>query len=282
LGRHRLVVRGRADRGSCLIGAACGAIIALVTTAASKLDGFWNSDTLIPAKRGAYEVTEAEAPELLAAIRAFAHRAAIPVPRVYLIDSPLINALAAGRSPRHSALCLTTGLLQAFTRDEVDGVIAHELGHIVRRYAALATAVAGLSAAVSLLAPFAAFYWMGFAGGLLTLIVTPLVAVVMQLAILRACEYGADTFAARLCGRPAAVASGLAKLSSPAPTLPRAMTDSPLAKTLSWLGDRLSGHKVDNLFASHPRIENRIAALEKLSREMGLGGFGEGVVWHRP
>jgi heat shock protein HtpX len=258
---------------SWLIGAACGALIALVSTAASKLNRFWNGDTLGPARRGASELNEADAPELLAAVRELARRAKIPTPRVYLIKSPLVNALATGRSPRHTAICLTSGLLQAFTRDEVNGVVAHELGHVVHRYPVVATTVAVVAAAIALLAPLAAFFRLGIVGGLVMLIVTPLAAAVVQLAILRACEYDADNFGARLCGRPSVIASGLAKLSPSALTPLAAVTDGHVAKILTALGAHLWGHKTDNLFASHPRIENRIAALEALSRKMGLGGF---------
>jgi heat shock protein HtpX len=266
--------------GACLVGAAGGAIIALVSTAATKLGSVWNSDTLIPAGRSGREATGTDAPELLAAVRELAQRAAIPAPRVYLIDSTQFIALAAGRGPGHAAICLSTGVLEAFSRDEIDGIVAHELAHIVHRYSLMATAAAMLAAIVALAVPLAAFFRFGFAGGLVTLIVAPFAAVIVQLAILRGREYGADRFAARLCRRPAALASVLARLVPPEEIVPRAARGGFLVTALFSLADRLSAGKRDNLFASHPRMENRIRALEKLSRAMGVGDTGSASAAH--
>ena len=151
-----------------LLGAVLGLVFGLVSTAATKLLYLWNDDKFAPQRRGGRRVQEHEAPELVATLRDLARRAGIPVPNLYVIESPTkANALAAGRGRRHAAICVTTGLLHALSRDELAGVLAHELGHVLRRSAVIKTTAAVLGAAVSLLPPFGIFFGLGIGVSLL-------------------------------------------------------------------------------------------------------------------
>ena len=155
-----------------LLGAVLGLVFGLVSTAATKLLYLWNDDKFAPQRRGGRRVQEHEAPELVATLRDLARRAGIPVPNLYVIESPTkANALAAGRGRRHAAICVTTGLLHALSRDELAGVLAHELGHVLRRSAVIKTTAAVLGAAVSLLPPFGIFFGLGIGISLLLMFV---------------------------------------------------------------------------------------------------------------
>ena len=184
------------------IGAVLGAIYGLVSTAATKLFGLWNSHELVPKRRGGREVDAGSAPQLVAIVNELSQRAAIPTPRLYVIVSPRANAVAAGRDRRHASICVTTGLLHALTRDELAGVLSHELAHVLQRSALTRTAAATLAAALSLLLLFGPVLRSRIGLSLLLLVIALLAAFFGQLAIGRAGEYAADECGARLSGRP--------------------------------------------------------------------------------
>jgi heat shock protein HtpX len=265
-----------------LIGGGSGAFIALMIAAATNLFSYWNADRLVLSMHGAQEVDEHSAPELVAIVRELAQRAGLPMPRVYLMDSPQPNAFATGRSPQHAAVCATTGLLNTLSRDEIAGVIGHELGHVRNHDTLTMTITATIAGAISMLAQFGMFFrggnrdnsGLGIIGSVLMLILAPLAAMVVQMAISRSREYAADNLGAHISGRPDALASALVKISRIAEQVPNDTAEAHPATAPLFIINPLSGRGMDNLFSTHPSTANRIAALEKLSREMGPGGFG--------
>jgi heat shock protein HtpX len=218
-----------------------------------------------------------------AIVRELAQRGGLPMPRVYLMDSPQPNAFATGRNPQHAAVCATTGLLNTLSRDEIAGVIGHELGHVRNHDTLTMTITATIAGAVSMVAQFGMFFrggnrdsnnGLGIVGSVLMLILAPLAAMIVQMAISRTREYAADNLGARISGRPDALASALVKISRIAEEVPNDTAETHPATAPLFIVNPLSGRGMDNLFSTHPSTENRIAALEELSREMGLGGFG--------
>lgn len=261
------------------IGGVQGAMIAFVIAAATNLFSYWNSDRMVLSMHNAKQVDEQSAPELVGIVRELSQRAELPMPRVYLMDSPQPNAFATGRNPQHAAVCATTGLLEKLNRDEVSAVIAHELGH-VRNHDTLTMSVAAtIAGAISMLANFGMFFGGGrrnnVVGSLLMLILAPIAAMIIQMAISRTREYAADEFAGRLSGRPDALASALVKISNMTHAVPNETAEANPSTAPLFIVNPLSGQGMDNLFSTHPRTENRVAALEKLSRDLGMGGFSE-------
>jgi heat shock protein HtpX len=203
------------------------------------------------------------------------------MPRVYLMDSPQPNAFATGRNPQNAAVCATTGLLNTLSRDEIAGVIGHELGHVRNHDTLTMTITATIAGAISMLAQFGMFFrggnrdsGLGIVGSVLMLILAPLAAMIVQMAISRTREYAADNLGARISGRPDALASALVKISRIAVEVPNDTAETHPATAPLFIVNPLSGRGMDNLFSTHPSTENRVAALDKLSREMGVGGFG--------
>jgi heat shock protein HtpX len=265
-----------------VIGGGSGALIALIIAAGTNLFSYWNADRLVLSMHGAQEVDEHSAPELVAIVRELAQRAGLPMPRVYLMESPQPNAFATGRNPQHAAVCATTGLLNTLSRDEIAGVIGHELGHVRNHDTLTMTITATIAGAISMLAQFGMFFrggnrdnsGLGIVGSVLMLILAPLAAMVVQMAISRSREYAADNLGARISGRPDALASALIKISRVAEAVPNDTAETHPTTAPLFIVNPLSGRGMDNLFSTHPSTENRIAELEKLSREMGLDGFG--------
>jgi heat shock protein HtpX len=265
-----------------LIGGGSGALIALIIAAGTNLFSYWNADKLVLSMHDAQEVDERSAPELVAIVRELAQRASLPMPRVYLMDSPQPNAFATGRNPQHAAVCATTGLLNTLSRDEIAGVIGHELGHVRNHDTLTMTITATIAGAISMLAQFAMFFrggnrdsnnGLGIVGSVLMLILAPLAAMIVQMAISRTREYAADNLGAHISGRPDALASALVKISRVAEAVPNDTAEAHPTTAPLFIINPLSGRGMDNLFSTHPSTENRIAALKELSREMGLGGF---------
>lgn len=259
-----------------MIGGEAGMLIALAVAAATNVFAYWNSDKLVLRMHGAQEVDEAAAPELYQMVRELSGRAGLPMPRVYLMDNPQPNAFATGRNPENSAVAATTGLLHALSREEVAGVMAHELAHIKNRDTLTMTVTATLAGAISMLAQFGLFFGgnrnnnpLGAIGTIAMVILAPLAAMVVQMAISRSREYVADRDGAIIAGRPRWLASALAKISNAAHQIPNETAEANPATAHLFIVNPLSGERMDNLFSTHPAMENRIAALEQLEREMG-------------
>jgi heat shock protein HtpX len=269
-----------------LIGGAGGAMIAFLIAAAMNLVSYWNADKLVLSLHGAHPVDERSAPELVALVRELAQRANLPMPQVYVMESAQPNAFATGRNPRHAAVAVSTGLLNMLNRDEIAGVIAHELSHISNRDTLTMTITATIAGAISMLAQFGLFFGggargnngAGMIGTLVMVILAPLAAMIVQMAISRTREYAADELGAHISGRPDALASALAKISSAAHMIENETAERAPATAHLFIVNPLSGQRMDNLFSTHPATENRIAALQRLAQEMGRGvaqsGFG--------
>jgi heat shock protein HtpX len=264
-----------------LIGGQAGAIIALLVAGAMNLFAYWNADKMVLSMHGAQEVDEASAPELYRLVRQLAQRGGLPMPRVYIMDNPQPNAFSTGRNPQNSAVAVTTGLLNTLTHDEVAGVVAHELAHVYNRDTLTMTITATIAGAISMLAQFGLFFsgsrdnnnGLGLIGTLAMVILAPIAAMLVQMAISRTREYAADELGARLVGRPVSLASALAKISNAAHMIENDTAERNPATAHMFIINPLSGQRMDNLFSTHPAVENRIAALDALAREMGQGGF---------
>ncbi len=250
-------------------GGARGALIAFAVAAAMNLFSYWNSDKIVLKMHGAREVDDASAPDFVRMVRTLAQRAQLPMPRVYIIDSPHPNAFATGRNPENAAVAATTGLLGMLSREEIEGVMAHELGHVKNRDTLVMTMVATIAGAISMLANFGMFFRSGDSRGnavatLLAVIVAPLAAMIVQMAISRTREFGADRAGAEISGNPRALASALAKISRGAQAIPNPVSErTPAAAQLYIVPTQVS-----DLFSTHPATEKRIAALEALAQDM--------------
>lgn len=257
-----------------MIGGRAGALIAFVVSAGMNLFAIWNADKVVLRMHGAREVDAGSAPEFVGLVERLARDAALPMPRVFIVDSPHPNAFATGRNPEHAAVAATTGLLAMLDRDEVEAVMAHELGHIRNRDTLIMTVTATLAGAISMLANFGMIFGGRDGEGrgnplamLAAVIIAPLAAALVQMAISRTREYGADRAAAEISGKPMALASALAKLARGAAAIPNPVVDrNPAAANLYIVEP---GRTMDNLFSTHPKPENRIAALSEIARDMG-------------
>jgi heat shock protein HtpX len=263
-----------------LIGGANGAMIALVIAAAMNLFTYWNSDRMVLSMYGAHEVDAHSAPDLVNLVAELAGRAGLPMPRVFVMDNPQPNAFATGRNPENAAVAVTTGLMQQLSAEELAGVIAHELAHIKHHDTLLMTITATIAGAISMLAQFGMFFGghrdnnsgPGIIGSIAMMILAPFGAMLVQMAISRTREYAADNLGGRIVGQPMWLASALAKIENAAHEVPNWEAERNPASAHMFIVNPLSGHGVDNLFATHPSTENRIAALQQLAAELAAGG----------
>ena len=256
------------------IGGRSGMTIALVLALLMNLGTYWFSDKIVLAMYRAREVTEAEAPGLYSIVRGLSQKAGLPMPRVYIIDADQPNAFATGRNPKHAAVAVTTGIMRILTDEELAGVIAHELAHIKHRDILISTIAATIAGAISYLAHMAqwALLFGGFSrdddeGGnpiaaLIIMIVAPLAAVIVQMAISRSREFAADAGGAKIAGNPRWLASALRKLEMASRRIP--LNANPATSHL-FIVNPLSGQSLMKLFSTHPPIEERIARLESMT-----------------
>src|SRR5689334_11908024 len=265
-----------------LIGGASGAMIALVVAAATNLFAYWNSDRMVLSMYGAHEVDRNSAPDLVHLVAELAGRAGLPMPRVFVMDEAQPNAFATGRNPQNAAVAVTTGLVQSLSREELAGVIAHELAHVKHHDTLLMTITATVAGAISMLAQFGMFFvghrdnnnGPGVIASVVMMILAPLAAMLVQMAISRTREYAADNLGARIAGQPMWLASALVKIESAAHQIPNMEAEHNPATAHLFIINPLSGHGIDNLFATHPSTANRIATLQQLATELGASGAG--------
>lgn len=257
-------------------GGASGMTVALVLAGACNAVTYWFSDKIVLKMYRAREVARTDEPGLLEIVNYLAMKAQLPMPRVYLIDEAQPNAFATGRNPEHGAVAVTSGILQLLTREELQGVIAHELAHIKNRDILIGTVAATVAAAISYVAQIA--QWGMLFGGrnndgeesgnplaaLAMMIIAPIAALLIQLAISRSREYGADAAAARITDNPLYLASALNKLQIAGRQVP--LQASP-ATAHMFIVNPLSGGGITKLFSTHPPIEERIARLQRLTHE---------------
>ncbi len=258
-----------------LVGGSGGAFIAFLVAAGVNLFSYWNADQLVLRMHQAREVDESSAPELYAIVRELSGRAGLPMPKVYIMDNPQPNAFATGRDPKNAAVAATTGILRQLTREELAGVIGHELTHVRNRDTLTMTIAATIAGAISMLANFAFFFGgnrnnpLGIVGVLLAAITAPIAALLIQMAISRTREYSADRGGAELCGNPLWLASALAKIEGAAKRTPMTTAERNPATAPLFIVNPLTGERMDNLFSTHPATANRIAALEQMARSGG-------------
>jgi heat shock protein HtpX len=260
------------------IGRGPGMTIAFCIAAATNVFAYWNSDKMVLAQQGAEEVDEARAPELYSIVRQLAANANLPMPRVYIIQSEQPNAFATGRNPNNAAVAASAGLLRMLSKEEISGVLAHELAHVKNRDTLTMTIAATIAGAISMLANFGMFFGGGQRDGeggggivstLLAVFVAPIAAAIIQMALSRSREYAADHDGAEICRRPLWLASALQKIDRAAHQIPNEQAEAHPASAPLYIVNPLTGGGMDNLFSTHPNTENRIAALVEQAREMG-------------
>lgn len=270
------------------IGGTQGMVIAFVMALAINLFSLWNADTLVLRMYGAQEVDAQSAPQYYGLVQQLAARADLPMPRVYVMNNPQPNAFATGRSPDHSAVCASTGLLDMLSYEELSGVLAHELSHIKNCDTLTMTVAATIGGAISMLAQWMQFSLLfgggrrnnnsglGWIGTLVAAIVAPMAAGLVQMAISRSREYQADRMGAMICGNPLWLASALTKLQSAAHRIVNEQAEAVPATAHMFIVNPLSGRGFDNFFSTHPSMENRVLELEELAREMGISEYNQG------
>jgi len=258
-----------------LIGGETGLVLALVLAAGMNLFAFWNSDKVVLRMQGAEPLTPADSRSLYELTEGLAANAGLPMPALWVIRSDQPNAFATGRNPENAAVAVTEGLLRSMSREEVAGVIAHELAHIKNRDTLLMTITATLAGAISMLANFAFFFGgrdrgIGIVGTLALMILSPLAAALVQGAISRTREYEADRVGAEICGQPLWLASALERLGVLSGRIDNIAAEKNPAMAHMYIVNPLHMMAHDSLFATHPPIEKRVAAL----RGMARGGSG--------
>lgn len=253
-----------------LAGGASGMMIALVIAVGMNVFAWWNSDKMVLRYYGAREVDESTAPDLYNMVAQMAENATMPMPRVYIIDNDQPNAFATGRNPENAAVAATTGLLRRLNSGEVAGVMAHELAHIKNRDTLIMTITATLAGAISMLANFMMFFGggnnrMGIVGTIAMMILAPLAASLVQMAISRSREYEADKVGAEICGKPEWLASALEKIASKAAVIDNNAAERNPATAHMFIINPLHMHSVDGLFSTHPSTDERIRRLRAMT-----------------
>ena len=265
-----------------LIGGTTGMIIALVVAIGMNGFAYWNSDKMVLKMYGARQVTEKEAPSLVRLVADLAMRAELPMPKVFIMDNPQPNAFATGRNPENAAVAVTSGLMKIMTKEELAGVIAHELAHIRNRDTLTMTVTATLAGAISMLANFAFFFGGnrdsrgGIIGMLAIMILAPLGAMLVQMAISRTREYSADHTGSEICGNPDWLASALQKLDKAARGIENVPAEKNPASASLFIINPLHGQRADNLFSTHPATANRVRKLKELAQSV-MPGKGRSV-----
>jgi heat shock protein HtpX len=265
-----------------LVGGPIGMGVALVIAVIMNGYAYWNGDKLVLRMQGAREIDVATASPVVRTfiedVHHLADSAGLPRPKVCIIDTPQPNAFATGRDPKHAAVAATTGLLSMLSRQEVAGVMAHELAHVQNRDSLVMTITATLAGAITMLANIALFFGGnrergGAVTAILIMILAPAAAGIVQMAISRSREYEADRRGALICGQPLWLASALEKIDRHAHSVRNQRAEASPAMSHMYIINPLAGLKRDNLFSTHPATANRVAALRRLAGEMGEGGI---------
>ena len=264
------------------LGGSEGAMLMLLISLGMNFFSYWFSDSIVLKSYGAREITNAEAPDLYQLVAKLAEKAELPMPKVCIINSDVPNAFATGRNPSHAAVAVTTGIMRALDYNELSGVLAHELSHVKHRDTLISTIAASIAGVISMIAQIAQFAAIfggrssdddrdgGIVGSLVTIIIAPLAAAVIQMAISRSREYDADKSGGEICGNPMYLANALQKIERYAQhaVLPNATQ----ATSHLFIINPLSGAKkaFSSLFSTHPATSDRIERLHEQAREMRL------------
>ena len=264
-----------------LMGGRQGAVFALIMAGAMNFFSYWFSDKMVIAMYRGRQVSAEDDPELYGIVQELAQRANLPMPRVYMLPQETPNAFATGRNPQHAAVAVTAGIRRILTKRELAGVLGHELTHVLNRDILVSTIAATLAGAISYLAYMA--QWAAIFGGgrsrddeggggnvfglIFMMIVAPLAAMLIQMAVSRSREYGADAGGAKISGDPLALASALRKLHMASQEIPLQVNDATANSTAHmFIVNPLTGRGFANLFSTHPPVEERIARLEAIAQ----------------
>jgi heat shock protein HtpX len=268
-----LVVMGGA------VGGQSGMIIAFGMAAVMNFGSYWFSDKIVLRMYGAGEISRNENPAFYDMVQRLAQRAGLPMPKVYIIPDQSPNAFATGRNPEHAAVAATEGILRILSPEELEGVMAHELGHVKNRDILISTIAATFAGAISMIGSMLQWGAMlggsrdneeggsgiaGLVGSLAMAILAPFMAMLIQMAVSRSREYLADATGAEICGKPRALASALGKLQNASRQIP--MHDATPATAHMFIVNPLTGGSMMNLFSTHPPMEERIARLQAMSQ----------------
>jgi heat shock protein HtpX len=265
-----------------MVGGPNGAVLALVMAGAMNFFSYWFSDKIVLKMYGAQEITANDDPELYGIVRDLTVRAGLPMPKVYIIPEETPNAFATGRNPEHAAVAVTQGIRRILNKRELSGVLGHELSHVKHRDILISSIAATLAGAISYLAYMA--QWAAIFGGgsrdreeggsnifslLFMMIVAPMAAMLIQMAVSRSREYMADEGGAKVSGDPLALASALRKLEMGAQNIPLQVSDATANSTAHmFIVNPLTGAGLAKLFSTHPPMEERIARLEAMAKDM--------------
>jgi heat shock protein HtpX len=265
-----------------MLGGSQGAVLALVMAGAMNFFSYWFSDKIVLKMYGAQEISDNEDPELYSIVRELTVKAGLPMPKVYMIPEETPNAFATGRNPEHAAVAVTQGIRRILDKRELAGVLGHELSHVKHRDILISSIAATLAGAISYLAYMA--QWAAIFGGgsrdreeggsnifglLFMMIVAPMAAMLIQMAVSRSREYMADEGGAKVSGDPLALASALRKLQMGAQNIPLQVSDATANSTAHmFIVNPLSGSGIAHLFSTHPPMEERIARLEAMAKNM--------------
>jgi heat shock protein HtpX len=265
-----------------MVGGPNGAVLALVMAGAMNFFSYWFSDKIVLKMYGAQEISANDDPELYGIVRDLTARAGLPMPKVYIIPEETPNAFATGRNPEHAAVAVTQGIRRILDKRELAGVLGHELSHVKHRDILISSIAATLAGAISYLAYMA--QWAAIFGGgsrdreeggsnifslLFMMIVAPLAASLIQMAVSRSREYMADEGGAKVSGDPLALASALRKLEMGAQNIPLQVSDATANSTAHmFIVNPLTGAGLAKLFSTHPPMEERIARLEAMAKDM--------------
>ncbi len=263
------------------VGGSTGAMIMLVISIGMNFFSYWFSDSIVLKSYNAREISEADSPQLYKIVQTLAQNADLPMPRVYVIDSEVPNAFATGRSPDHAAVAVTTGIMRALDYNEISGVLGHELAHVKHRDILIGTIAASMAGVISMVAnivQWGAIFGTrsdddngGIIGTLATIIIAPIAASLIQLAVSRSREYDADKTGGEICGNPMYLANALEKIEYYAQhyaPMPQAGTATAHMFIINPLEN--SKKALKNLFSTHPDTQDRIAHLREQAREMHL------------
>jgi heat shock protein HtpX len=257
-----------------VLGRETGMLMALAFAIATNLFAYWNADKMVLRMAGARPVGAADAPEFHTLIARLAHNANLPMPKVFIVESDQPNAFATGRNPENAAVAATTGLLRRLSPDEIEGVMAHELAHIKNRDTLIMAFTATISGAIAMLANFGFLFGGrdrnapgGAIGQILLIVLAPLAAMIVQMAISRTREYSADRGGAEISGKPLALASALRRISGAAHDMRNEGAEANPAIAHLFIINPLSGIGLDSLFSTHPKTDRRVAALEAMAAE---------------
>jgi heat shock protein HtpX len=261
-----------------LLGGVGGSLIALVIALGMNAFTWWNSDKMVLKMHGAQPASGRAGGDLQRMVHEMADRAGMPRPKVYVIENPQPNAFATGRNPENAAVAATSGLLKNLSREEIAAVMAHELAHIRNHDTTIMTITATFAGAISMLANFALFFGgnrnnpLGLIGTLALMILAPLGAALVQMAISRGREYAADRAGAEICGNPLWLASALEKISGLAARIDNDTAERNPATAHMFIINPLHAHSRDKLFSTHPAAENRIRALREMAGQSARSG----------